>query len=126
MLSFRDYLKSPTLDNMFDNLIDKVLSELGYTIQKNRWISTSNQFYNEIEKIRASGIGVKMDRDYGLFDLVITVPMEMVNKISRQYGFKDLQSLFERIMKPIFSGYWYDNFYDQWDSWGAEDEIVGL
>ena len=126
MLSFRDYLKSPTLDNMFDNLIDNVLNELGYTVQRNRWISTSNQFYNEIEKIRASGIGVKMDRDYGLFDLVITVPMEMVNKISRQYSFKDLQSLFERIMKPIFSGYWYDNFYDGWDSWGAEDEIVGL
>ena len=93
MLSFRDYLKSPSLDNMFDNLIGDVLSELGYAVQRNRWISTSNQFYNEIEKIRYSGIGVEMDRSYGLFDLVITVPMEMVNKISRQYGFKDLQSL---------------------------------
>lgn len=127
MLSFNDYLKSPTLISKFEGLIENVLNELGYAVQRNRWISTSNRFNSEIEKMRDSGVGIEVDRDYGLNDLVVTVPMEMVNKIYREYSFEDLESLFKKVMKPIFEDiYWYDWFHDEWDSSGATDEIVGL
>lgn len=124
MLSFGNYLKSPILDAEFDVLVNNVLSALGYAVQEARWIITSNEFYSEIEKLRNAGIGMELDRRWGLNDLIVTIPMEIVNEIHREEHFLILETLLSRVLRPLISISWYDWFHEEWDSSGATDRIV--
>lgn len=122
-LTFEDHMRYPKIYNYFDNLVGEVLSALGYAVQENRWISVSGEFHNKIEEIENKGVDVEVKWYYGDSELVVTVPMEVVNKIHREKQFRDLSELFEYVMKPIIDIPWYDWFYDEWDSSGASDRI---
>ena len=122
--TFEDYMRYPTLINHFNRLVDDVLSVLGYAVQENRWISVSQEFHRRIEEIESKGIDIEVEWSYGSNELVITVPMGVVNKIHRDKQFKDLSGLFQYVMAPIIDVGWYDWFYDEWDTSGASDEIA--
>ena len=122
--TFEDYMRYPTLINHFNRLVDEVLSALGYAVQENRWISVSEEFHRRIEEIESKGIDIEVEWSYGSNELVITVPMEAVNKIHRDKQFNDLSGLFQYVMAPIIDVGWYDWFYEEWNTSGASDEIV--
>lgn len=124
LLNFEDYMRYPTLIKYFNNLVDEVLSALGYAVQENRWLSISEEFHRRIEELESKGIDVEVERVYGGKELVITVPMEVVNKIHRDKQFKDLSGLFQYVMTPITDVGWYDWFYEEWSTSGASDEIT--
>lgn len=122
-LTFEDYLRYPKIYNYFDNLVSEVLSALGYAVQENRWISVSGEFHHKIEEIENKGVDVEVKWYYGDSELVVTVPMEVVNKIHREKQFRNLSELFVSVMKPIIDVPWYEWFYGEWDSSGASDRI---
>lgn len=124
MLGIEDHLRYPRLYNDFDNLVGEVLSALGYAVQENRWLSISRTFINRMEQIREMGVEVEFEHGrWGHENLIITVPMEVVNQIHRKKQFKDLSELYAWIISPINDISWADWFYDEWDSSGASDRI---
>ena len=123
MYRFEENLKNPTLIIKFSHVVDDVLNALGYAVQKARWVSTSNQFYSEIEKLRDAGIGMEFDRNWGLNNLIVTIPMEIVNEIHREEHFLILENLLKRVLKPITNGYWYDWFHDEGNTEEATEPI---
>jgi hypothetical protein len=124
MLNIEDHLRYPRLYNDFDNLVNEVLIALGYAVQENRWLSISREYIYRIEKIRSKGIDVEFKwGGYGHEEFIITIPMEVVNKIHRETQFKDLSGLFNHVTELINDIQWYNWFYDEWDSSGASDRI---
>lgn len=124
MLGIEDHLKYPRLYNDFDNLVNEVLSALGYAVQENRWLAVSRTFISRMEQIREMGVEVEFEYGrWGHENLIITVPMEVVNQIHRKKQFKDLSELYAWIISPINDISWADWFYDEWDSSGASDRI---
>jgi hypothetical protein len=116
MLDIDDVLRYPELLDLFDSLVSDYLSEIGYAVQKNRWLSIGREMENRIKKT---------DSEWSLYSgtLEIDVPMEVVWKWYGD-GIDNLTDLLIKVSEPITEIYWYDWFYGDFDSSGAEvDEI---
>ena len=48
MLNIEDHLRYPRLYTYFNNLVDEVLTALGYAVQENRWLSISREYIYRI------------------------------------------------------------------------------
>ena len=112
MLSIKDELKYPPLKDYFDTLVSDYLNEIGYAIQRNRWIMLGNEFESKL-KITGS--------EWELYSntLEITVPMNIVWEWYSK-GIDNMSDLLLKVSEPISDIYWYDWFHDEWDISGAE------
>jgi len=116
MIEFR----YPKIQSKFDNLIDEYLNELGYIIQKNRWLSVSYKLDDVSSDV---GAEISMSGD----EIEIKIPM----KRAYQYyeGTADINNLTE-LLEELIGGfsytYWYDWFYDEWDTSGGDEELHSI
>jgi hypothetical protein len=112
-----DKLKFIPLKSYFDDMRSEYLHNLGYALQKNRWISLSVELKDVANKSGCEWYMPSYNK------LVITVPMKLYINI---YGseVKDLTELLQEISSG-FGGYWSDAFYDGWDTDGYDEEING-
>tara|TARA_R110002020_G_scaffold113236_7_gene260341 strand:+ start:9965 stop:11353 length:1389 start_codon:yes stop_codon:yes gene_type:complete len=106
----------PKIQANFDNMIGEYLNQLGYVIQRNRWLSISHQ-WDSVSK--EAGVEVSMSSD----EIKIKIPIE---KAYQDYYNKDVNDLTE-LLKAIFiklsHTHWYEWFYDEWDTSGSDDEL---
>jgi hypothetical protein len=120
MLEIFRYLKYKPLQDMFDSLITDYLDVIGYTVQKNRWLSISTEMKSKIEQTKSEW-DLNNSR-YGSQELTITVPMNVVWEWYSK-GINDLSTLLYKVSEPITEVSWYDWFYEEWDTSGGDDEI---
>lgn len=115
MLVIKDFLKYNPLEFYFDTLVDEYLDEIGYTIQKNRWLSLGRQFDEEIKKS-----GSSWNINDGM--LKIRIPLNLV------WGWYDgsqtLSDLLLKVSKPISNENWGDLFYQEFDTTGGDIEVI--
>jgi hypothetical protein len=114
MWGLEEALRYPRLIDLLENLSSDYLNELGYTVQKNRWLSLGVVMEDSIKKSGA---------DWDLYggNLKISVPMEVVWKWYGS-GVENLSDLLIKVSEPITDQAWYDWFYEEWDTSGAEVE----
>jgi len=113
MLSLEQHLKYPELIYFFSDLVRDYLSELGYAVQKNRWLSLSTEM---VSKIKETGTKWEL---YSSDRLEIDVPMDVVwNWYGK--GVENLSDLLIKVSEPISDYPWSDSFYEGWDTDGAD------
>ena len=120
MLEINKLLKYRPLNNSFDTLVWDYLSHIGYAIQENRWLSLGREFENRINETRS-----EWEYDYtrwGAEEITIKVPLDVVYDWYNM-GVNDLSTLLYKVSTPIGDVNWYDWFYEEWDTSGAEDKI---
>lgn len=112
MWGLEDALRYPRLINLLEDLSSDYLNELGYAVQKNRWLSLGEEMKNSIKKSGA---------DWDLYggNLEILVPMEVVWKWYGN-GVENLSDLLIKVSEPITDKAWYDWFYEDWNTDGAD------
>ena len=116
MNSLMNVLKHPKIQYMFDNMANEYVNELGYIVQRNRWLAISDQ-WDEVTK--KAGVGVNMLHD----DIVIKIPIEKAHQKYYNNGVNDLTQLFKAIIEVLSDTNWYEWFMDGWDTDGGEDRI---
>ena len=118
MNSLIQELKHPKLQNLWDNLIGEYLNELGYVIQKNRWISVSRAWQNVMDE---AGLSVRIDN---MDNIVIQVPLKVAyEKYYNSSKVNNLTDLMNAIIRRMGYNNWYDWFNDVWDTEGGEEKI---
>lgn len=121
VLDINDLLKYRPLHNSFDTLVWDYLSHIGYAIQKNRWLSLGMEFKNRINETRSEW-DFGYTRWSGDEELTIKIPLDVVYDWYNK-GVNDLSTLLYKVSVPFSDNPWYDWFYEEWDTSGAEDEI---
>lgn len=114
-----NYLKYPPLKNLFWKLQDEFLTNIGYAVQRNRWLNTVAAIYREIYK---SGANFKFKNG----NLWIIIPIDRVFEIYKQKNIRNLSQLIISISSFLTERYWHEWFYDDHDSSGYEDEIEDI
>lgn len=110
MGSLMEEFKHPIIQNQFDSLISEYLEELGYVIQKNRWLAVSRQWDSVSEK---AGVYVSMSRD----EIEIQIPIEVAyQKYYSTPNINDLTQLLKAIIKELSYTNWYEWFYEAWST----------
>lgn len=112
-----DELKYPQLKSYFSDLQDAYLSIVGYAIQRNRWLSLGNEYQAILNKT-----GIELQLDYS-DNLSIFIPIEKALNLYGENRLESLTDLMNIVSKPIAEGYWYDSFYEEWDTSGSDDDI---
>jgi hypothetical protein len=114
MWGLENALRYPRLIDLLEDLSSDYLNELGYAVQKNRWLSLGEGMEDSIKKSGA---------DWGLYagNLEISVPMEVVWKWYGN-GVENLSDLLIKVSEPITDQAWYDWFYEDFNTDGAEVE----
>lgn len=110
-------LKHPKIQSMFDNVTNEYLNQLGYVIQRNRWLDTSRQ-WDRVSK--SSNVELNMSND----EIEIKIPVE---KAYQNYyntsKVNDLTQLLKSIISNLSYTHWYQWFYDEWDTSGGDEQI---
>lgn len=117
MLDIKNHLKYPPLKDYFDTMVNETLNELGYVVQKNRWLSLSGEFQYATQKTGSS---------WELYGNVLTIDVTM-DKVFDLYskGVETLSDLLLKVSEPISEIYWSDMFYEDFDTSGADvGEII--
>lgn len=116
MLDIKDHLKYTPLKNYFDTMVDSYLSELGYVVQKNRWLLLSREFNDVIQKT---------DCSWELYNAVLTIDVTL-DRVFDEYskGVETLSDLLLKVSEPISEIAWSDYFYDDFDASGADVEEI--
>ena len=112
MLDLLDELVHPELAILSDNLVNEYLDTLGYVIQRNRWLSISDQ-YSYISK--RTGVKLTMHSD----DIEIKIPTQKAHKNYYNNGVNDLTELLKAIIEQFSEHSWYELFMDVWDTEGG-------
>jgi len=114
MWGLEEALRYPRLIDLLENLSSDYLNELGYAVEKNRWLSLGVVMEDSIKKSGA---------DWDLYggNLEISVLMEVVWKWYGS-GVENLSDLLIKVSEPITDQAWYDWFYEDLDTSGAEVE----
>jgi hypothetical protein len=116
MLNLSLALKYKPLREYYNNLIDDYLGYVGYAVERNRWLDISEEFGKQIDKTKSEW---RLYRD----ELTITVPMNVVWENFSTHSIGTLSDLLYKVSSPITDQAWYDWFYENWDTSGAEDKI---
>lgn len=117
MLDLMVVLKYYPLKIYFKSLIDNYLYQLGYVIQKNRWLSLGIGFE---QKLKETGSSWDL---YQNQQLEVIVPMNVVWDLYSK-GVENLSDLLVKVSNPIVKTPWSDLFYDVFDNSGLNvDEI---
>lgn len=117
LLIISDILKLKPLQNLYSNLIYEYLDHVGYAVQKNRWLSLGRAFKEEI-----NNTGSEWEYVHRWGEIKITVPLDVVYDWYNK-GVNNLTDLLSKVSGTISDRPWYDWFYEDWDTSGAEDDI---
>ena len=117
MTSLTSEFKHPKIQYLFEETINKYLNQLGYTIQKNRWLDVSKQWDSISKQV---GVKVSMSSD----EIEIKIPIEKAHQNYYSKGVvNDLTGLLKAIIKNLAYTNWYEWFYDEWDTSGGDEQI---
>ena len=116
MNSLTSEFKHPKIQSLFEESISEYLNQLGYTIQKNRWLDISNEWDGVSKQV---GVEVSMSGD----EIEIKIPIEKAYQNYYSKGVNDLTGLLKAIIKKLVSINWYEWFYDEWDTSGGDEQI---
>jgi hypothetical protein len=117
MNSLINEFRHPKIQSMFDNMISEYLNQLGYVIQRNRWLDVSRQ-WDVVTK--ESNVELDMSND----EIEIEIPVE---KAYQNYyntsKVNDLTQLIKEIISNLSYTNWYEWFYDEWNTSGGDEQI---
>lgn len=117
MNSLVSEFKHPKIQSLFYDTINEYLNQLGYVIQRNRWLSTSHHWDSVAEN---SFVELDMTND----EIEIKIPIE---KAYQNYyntsEVNDLTQLLKSIISNLSYTNWYEWFYDEWDTGGGDEQI---
>jgi len=117
MNSLISEFKHPKIQSLFDETINEYLNQLGYVIQRNRWLYISHRWDSVAEK---SNVELDMTND----KIKIKIPIE---KAYQNYyntsEVNDLTQLLKSIIKNLAYTSWNEYFNDEWDTDGGDEQI---
>ena len=113
-------LRYPKLKSLFWELRDNYLDIVGYSVQRNRWLSVGSEIR---EKIKRAGIDFSLSSSFGGHELKIVVPIDKVFKTYNEKNITDLSELVLSVSEFLVRPGWYDRFFDEWDISGDEEKI---
>ena len=117
MNSLISEFKHPKIQSLFDEAINEYLNQLGYTIQKNRWLSTSHWWDRVAEE---SNVELDMTND----EIEIKIPIEKpYQNYYNTSEVNDLTQLLKSIIKNLAYTNWNEYFNDEWDTDGGDEQI---
>jgi hypothetical protein len=105
------YLSYPPLIELWNTLQENVLSSLEYSIERNRWIDLA-RWFGQIQE--------RTNTTFELWDGALTIITPIEKLYQSDY---DLTKTLERASTPITEVYWYDAFYESWDTSGSEEDV---
>lgn len=127
MNGLEQHLTNKDIQSYFADLRYKYLDIIGYQIQENRWKSIA-EYYRDttLRGQNQYNIPVKfklIGSRWGGEDIQITVGAEDLINLMYEKNENNLSRALDMVSSIVTRPYWYDYFFEDWDTSGSEDKI---